>query len=252
MALAMEEHMTMEMLGWNNTIKMLKCEVEVLGDENTKLSTEVTRLSAEALEVVDLRLKVASFRDDKERAEGEVSRLKRQVEEAQTLEVLVVEHARKANETCDNLRNALDKEKQSSTALQEQVSLLRKRMEALEGLALITAETYKAAVEKFGGQTSALLEEASAFNLLTWLKSHVEKVPNVVSGAVDFAALASATNFGKMLMRKGWTHATEVEREALADASLLGEASDALRKSVRNFIRSFWTLFRRASARKMA
>jgi hypothetical protein len=32
-------------------------------------------------------------------------------------------------------------------------------MKALEGLALITAETYKAVVEKFGGQTLILLEE---------------------------------------------------------------------------------------------
>jgi hypothetical protein len=122
----------------------------------------------------------------------------------------------------------------------------------LEGLALITAEAYKAAVEKFGGQTSNLPEEASVFNLLTWLKSHVEKVPSFVGGAVDFAALASATNFGKMLMRKGCTHATKVEREALADASSLGEASNALWKSVCNFIMLFWTLFGRASARQMA
>jgi chromosome segregation ATPase len=175
------------------------------------LSAKVTRLSTEASEVADLRLKVASFRDDNERAEGEVARLKRQVEEAQMLEVLAMEHASKANVTCDNLLNVLDKEKQSRAALQEQVSLLRKRMEALEGLSLITTETYKAAVEKFGGQTSALLEEASAFNLLKWLKSHVEKVPSFVGGVVDFVALASATNFGKMLMRKGCTHATEVE-----------------------------------------
>jgi predicted translin family RNA/ssDNA-binding protein len=82
MALAMEERMAMKMLGQNNTIKTLKCEVQVLGDENTKLSAEVTRLSTEASKVADLRLKVASFHDDKERAEGEVARLKRQVEEA--------------------------------------------------------------------------------------------------------------------------------------------------------------------------
>jgi hypothetical protein len=107
-------------------------------------------------------------------------------------------------------------------------------------------------VEKFGGQTSALLEEASAFNLLTWLKSHVKKVPSFVGGVVDFAALANATKFGKMLMCKGCTHATEVEREALANASSLGEASDALRNSVRNFIVSFWTFFGRASAKQMA
>jgi predicted RNase H-like nuclease (RuvC/YqgF family) len=95
MALAMEERMTTEMLGQNNAIETLKHEVEVLGDDNTKLSAEVTRLSAE------------------------VVHLKRQVEEAQTSEVLAVERASKAKETCDNLRSALDKEKQSSAALQE-------------------------------------------------------------------------------------------------------------------------------------
>jgi hypothetical protein len=107
-------------------------------------------------------------------------------------------------------------------------------------------------MDKFGGQTSALPEEASAFNLLTWLKFHVEKVPSFVGGAVDFAALTSVTNFGKLLMWKRCTHATEVEHEAVVYASSLGEASDALRKSVRNFIGSFWTLFGRASTRQMA
>jgi hypothetical protein len=43
-----------------------------------------------------------------------------------------------------------------------------------------------------------------------------------------------------------------VGHESLADASSLGEASDVLWKSVRNFIGSFWTLFGRASARQMA
>jgi predicted nuclease with TOPRIM domain len=111
MAVAVEERMTMNMLGRNNAIETLKREVEVLGDENTKLSAEVTRLSAEASEVADLHLKVASFHEGKKRAEGEVARLKMHVEEAQTSEVLAVEHASKANETCDNLWSALHKER---------------------------------------------------------------------------------------------------------------------------------------------
>jgi hypothetical protein len=65
MAVAMEEHMTMKMLGRNNAIETLKREVEVLGDENIKFSAEVTRLSAEASEVADLHLKVASFHEGK-------------------------------------------------------------------------------------------------------------------------------------------------------------------------------------------
>jgi hypothetical protein len=40
-----------------------------------------------------------------------------------------VERASKANESCDNLRIVLDEERQSSAALQEEVSVMRKRME---------------------------------------------------------------------------------------------------------------------------
>lgn len=69
---------------------------------------------------------------------------------------------------------------------------------------------------------------------------------------MDFGALARATNFGKMLMRKGCTHAAAVEREALASASSLGETSDELRRLVRNFMSSFWTFFGRATAKQMA
>jgi hypothetical protein len=54
-----------------------------------------------------------------------------------------------------------------------------------------------------------------------------------------------------MLVRKGCTHATAVECEALADASSLGETSDELRKSTRNFMQSFWALFGRATAKQM-
>jgi hypothetical protein len=165
---------------------------------------------------------------------------------------LPAKRARKANEVSDGLRSALEAEKQASTAFQQQASLLSKRLESLEGLALLTAEGYKAAVEGFGGSTSALPEEASAFNLLTWLRVHVEKIPSFVGGAVDIAALASATNFAKVLMRGGCTHATEVWDEDFRDVSALGETSDSLRKCLCNFMGKFWAPFGRAVARRMA
>jgi chromosome segregation ATPase len=90
-------------------------------------------------ELASLRLEVNNLRGDKEKAEGELVHLRKQVEDAGTSEMLAIERASKANETCNNLRSALDAEKQSSTTLQEQVSLLNRRM---EGLALVTAETY--------------------------------------------------------------------------------------------------------------
>jgi hypothetical protein len=157
--------------------------------------------------------------------------------------MLAIERASKANEICNNLRSALDAKKQSSTALREHVSLLNTRMEALEGIALVTAETYKAAVDKFGRNTSALLEETSAYNLLSWLKSHVEKVPFVMGGTVDFAALASTTLFAKVLARASCVHTTKVQNEALADVASLGETSGTLRKSLRAFTGSFWPLW---------
>jgi chromosome segregation ATPase len=134
MALAMEERTTMEMLGRNNAIEILKREVEVLESEKTKLSAEV-------FELASLRLEVNNLYGDREKAEGELARLRRQVEDARTSELLAVERASKANETCNNLRSVLDVKKKSSTALREQVSWVNKRMEVLEGLVLVTAKT---------------------------------------------------------------------------------------------------------------
>jgi prefoldin subunit 5 len=159
MALAMEERTTTEMLGRNNAIETLKWEVEVLESEKTKLAAEVSELVSFCLEVNNLC-------GDREKVAGELDHLRRQVEDAWTSKMLAVEHASKATETYNNLCNALDAKKQSSTALREQVSLVNKRMEVLDGLSLVTAETYKAVVEKFDRNTSALPEETSAYNVL--------------------------------------------------------------------------------------
>lgn len=117
---------------------------------------------------------------------------------------------------------------------------------------MLTAETYKAAIEKYGGATSDLPTEATTFNLLSWLKTHVEKFASVMGGVADFGALAGVTNFAKMLISKGCTHATALEPEALADPSALGETSEELQRLTRNFMHSFWYQFGRLTARKMA
>jgi hypothetical protein len=65
---------------------------------------------------------------------------------------------------------------------------------------------YIAALWQFGGSTFDLPEETSAFGLFAWLKVHLEKLPSFVGGTVDFGALAGATNFAKMLAKKGCPH----------------------------------------------
>lgn len=96
----------------------------------------------------------------------------------------------KANETTNNLHREIKAEKQSSLALQQQVGLLTKRLEAVEALGLVTARMYADALGQFGGTTSDLPEGPTAFNLLSWLKAHVQKLPSFVGGAVDYGALA--------------------------------------------------------------
>jgi hypothetical protein len=88
---------------------------------------------------------------------------------------LAVERLSKANETANNLCKETDAEKKSSLALQRQVELLTGRLVATKGLALATVKMYMAMLGQFSGSTSGMPEEPTAFNLLSWLKTHVEK-----------------------------------------------------------------------------
>jgi hypothetical protein len=84
-------------------------------------------------------------------------------------------------------------------ALQQQVGLLTKHLEVAKELGQTVVDMYIAALWPFGSSTSNLPEEPTAFSLFTWLKAHLEKLPTFVRGAVNFGALAGATNFSKML-----------------------------------------------------
>jgi hypothetical protein len=160
MALVLEECNTSELLGRNDAIKALMKENELLESKKSNLSTEV-------VELANLRLEVGGLRTEKEKVDKEVVELRKQAEDAKGAEVLMVEHALKANETSENLRLELDAEKRSSLALQQQVNLISTLLKAVVELALTTAQAYVAALGKFGGSTSTLPEEPSAFNLLS-------------------------------------------------------------------------------------
>jgi hypothetical protein len=71
------------------------------------------------------------------------------------------------------------------------------------------------------------------------LKAHVEKLSTFVGGAIDFGALAGATNFAKMLARGGCTHTDGIQEEKIGEPSVLGATSDSLWKSICNFMSLF-------------
>jgi len=84
------------------------------------------------------------------------------------------------------------------------------------------------------------------------MKANFVKLPDFVGGAVDFGALASATNLSKMLLRDGCRHIQGVQERDLGGLGELGVTSRGVRRSVRHFMKSFWVKFGRAEARLMA
>jgi hypothetical protein len=62
------------------------------------------------------------------------------------------------------------------------------------------------AFEQFGGSTSLLPSDPLAFSIFSWMKAKFLKLTNFIGRAVDFGALASATNLSKMLRQDGSLH----------------------------------------------
>lgn len=122
----------------------------------------------------------------------------------------------------------------------------------MHGILLAIAETYKAGIVDFGGETSTLPTEVSALNLSLWLKSHLGKLSAFVGGSVDFGALAGVTSLAKHLVRKGYSHADAIPKETFSSTEDLGDTPSAVRRSVHNFMSSFWVPFGQATAHEMA
>ena len=79
------------------------------------------------------------------------------------------------------------------------MDMLTKRLEDAKAVGLAVAELYVGALDQFGGSMSSLPSDPSAFNIFSWMKANFRKLPDFIGGAIDFGALASATNFSKML-----------------------------------------------------
>ena len=111
---------------------------------------------------------------------------------------LAAERALKAIEMVDNLRKEVDAERESDATLKAQVDMPSKCLEDTKSIGLAAAGFYVGAVEQFGGSTSPLPSEPLAFNI-SWMKADFLKLHDFVGHAVNFGALASATNLSKML-----------------------------------------------------
>jgi hypothetical protein len=131
MAAALEEHSMHEVLDRNDAIDALK-EAELLEAEKVRLSVEVVGLS--------------TSRADTENLRKEVEVLRKQMDDAKSAKAVAVERASKAVETAENLRKEIDAEKKSGLALQQQVGLLTKHLEAAKESGQTVVDLYVAAL----------------------------------------------------------------------------------------------------------
>lgn len=127
--------------------------------------------------------------------------LEKTVVGSKAAEELALARLKKAGDTNESLRKEIDAEKALSKALSAQVQLLNKRLDEVRVVRLFAAKTYQSALAGFGGATSTLPADASAYAILSCLKANFAKLPEFVGGAIDFGALSCATNLCKTLAR---------------------------------------------------
>ena len=107
----------------------------------------------------------------------------------------------------------------------EQVELLMKRLDEAKAVGVSIAEMYTSVLAGFGGVTSSLPADASAFGVFLWMKSNFSKLPDFVAKVGDFAALSSATNLSKILAKGGCEHIEDLRRKKDFEGPMeLGEA----------------------------
>ena len=185
------------------------------------------------------------LRKEKEDAEASAAVLRASASEAEKAKDLAVQRAEKAEDIADRLRKELDAERTSAAAVQT-------RMQKAEAEAAAIIGLYSGSLAQFGGSTSAPPTSGDVGVSLAWLRSHISMLPDFVGGAVDFGALAAVNSFARLLRCGGCSHAEAVGKEEFSSVEDLDEASSGLRKSVWNFVSSFWIRFGRAEAKKMA
>ena len=151
----------------------------------------------------------------------------------------------------DSLNKEVDAEREFGVAMKAQVDMPTRHLEDAKTVGLVVVELYVGALEQFGGSTSSLPSNPSTFSIFSWMKANFLKLPDFVGGAIDFGELASATNLSKMLRQDGCLHIKGVKEKDLEGPTELRVTTHDARRSVCNFMKSFWVKFGRMEARSM-
>jgi len=185
------------------------------------------------------------MRKEKEDVEASAAVLRTSATKAGRARDLALQRAEKVEDIADRLCKELDAERASAAVMETCMQKAEAEAAAVVGL-------YTDSLAQFGGSTSAPPPSSDVGASLAWLKSHIRMLPDFVGGAVGFGALAAVSSFARLLRRGGCSHAEGVAKEEFVLAEDVGEGTSGLRKSVWNFISSFWIRFGRAEAKKMA
>lgn len=76
------------------------------------------------------------------------------------------------------------------------------------------------------------------------MKSNFSKLPDFVAKVGDFAALSSATNLSKILVKSSYGHVEGLkQKKEVESPTELGESRQPVSKAVKSFIANFWCKF---------
>lgn len=178
--------------------------------------------------------------------------MEKEISGYKSAEELLVNRLEKLSTENKGLREDLEAERSSVQALTSQSALLTKRLDDARAAGVFAVEAYQSALARFGGVTSSLPPDASAYGLFSWLKENFLQLPDFVGGAVDFGALSCVTNVSKLLGKIGCSHFTSLGGKKNFESPALGDSSPEAVKSVKNFMRYFWFKFGRDDARALA
>jgi len=187
-----EEHASKEVIKRDEAFEVLQKELDRVEEEKKQLAIEVVGLRVAHQTVEDLKIQVGALEKD--------------VASSKVAEEMALAQLQKAINMNEGLQKEVDAEKSLCQAQSAQIDLLNKRLEEAWIAGVSATELYRMALASFGGATSPLPADASAYAILAWFEENVVKLSEFVGGAMDFGALSCATNLCKTLGKLGCMH----------------------------------------------
>jgi hypothetical protein len=172
---------------------------------------------------------------------------------------LRVSNAEISTRNCDLAKTLSSKEQQIQDlekVLSEQSQTLGQDVDEIKGKLKLLFEEYRKALRDFGVRPGPLPESEEISDLMHWIETEFKALPDVISGASDFAAAFSVESILKLL--HDFKYADLVKfREKLSRFPDVGSTSiicpneDVQAIKIR-FAREFWFASRKELAKKIA